>query len=54
LKIRDHSENLGVDGRIILKLIFRNNIGSVDWINLALDRGKRPVVTKAVMNFRVP
>ena len=31
-------ENLGVDGRIILKWIFKKQEGGVDWINLAQDR----------------
>jgi hypothetical protein len=28
--------------------------GGTDWIDLALDRGKRRGFVKAVMNFRVP
>ena len=31
---RDHFENLGIDGRIKLKCIFKNlHEGSMDWIN---------------------
>jgi hypothetical protein len=37
LKGRNHSEDLGVDGRIILKWI-SNKMESVDWIDLAQDR----------------
>jgi hypothetical protein len=33
-------EDLGVDGRIILKLIFKKQDGGVDWIDLAQDRNK--------------
>jgi hypothetical protein len=32
---RDHLENLGVDGRIIIKWIFKKWDGSMDWIHLA-------------------
>jgi hypothetical protein len=32
----------------------KTDIGSADCINLALDRGKRSVVVKAVMKLRVP
>ena len=33
---RDHFQNLGIDGRIILKGIFNKWDGGIDWINLAL------------------
>jgi hypothetical protein len=38
---QDHSEDLGVDGRIILEWILRE-IGweGVDWLYLAQDRGQ--------------
>jgi hypothetical protein len=36
LKGRDHSEDLGVDGRIILKWIW--GWRDVDWMHLAQDR----------------
>jgi hypothetical protein len=32
---RDHLADLGVDGRKILKWIFKNGMGSVEWIDLA-------------------
>jgi len=35
LRVREHFEDLGVDGRIILKLFFKNWDGGVDWITLA-------------------
>jgi hypothetical protein len=40
LKGRDHSENLGINGRIILKSILGNRIGDVDWIHADHDRGR--------------
>jgi hypothetical protein len=51
---RDHLENLGVDRRIILKLIFRLGWESVDCIYLVQEREKRRAVVNTVMNFRVP
>jgi hypothetical protein len=47
----DHLGDPGVDGRIILKLIFRV---SMDWIELAQDRGRWRALVNAVMNLRVP
>lgn len=32
---RDQFEDLGVDGRIKLKLVIRNSVGGVDWFNVA-------------------
>jgi hypothetical protein len=45
LKGRNYWENLGLDGRIILKWIFKMLDRGMDWIALAQDR---------VMNLRVP
>ena len=54
---RDHLEDLGVDGRIILKQIFKKWDGGTDWINLLridlvqyMDRWQ--AVANAVMNLR--
>ena len=39
LRERDHLEDPDVDGRIILRWIFRKwYVGGMDWIELALDR----------------
>jgi ammonia channel protein AmtB len=46
LRERDHLKAPGVDGKIILKWIFRKWDGGMDWIDLA--------VVNAVMNLRVP
>jgi hypothetical protein len=35
---KNHLEDPGVDGRIILRWIFRKWEGAMDWIDLAQDR----------------
>jgi len=49
----DHLEFLGVDGKIILKWIFKNWDWGMDWIDLAQDRDKWLAVVKMVMDSRV-
>jgi len=45
----------GVDGRIILRWIFRKwDVGGMDWIELAQDRGRWLALVNAVMNLQVP
>ena len=56
LRERDHLEDPGIDGRIILRWIFRKleGGGSMDWTDLAQDRDRRRALVNAVMNLRVP
>jgi hypothetical protein len=55
LKGGDYSEDLGVDGIIILKWILRKQVGvCVDWIHLAQDRDRWRAVVNTVMNLQVP
>jgi hypothetical protein len=50
----DHLKDQNVDGRIILKWIFDNWDGGVDWIDLAEDRDRCRAVMNAVVNRWVP
>ena len=54
LSKRDHLEDPGVDGRVILRCIFRKGDGGMDWIDLAQDRDRWWAVVNAVVNLRVP
>ena len=51
---RDHFEDLGIDGRIILKGIFYKWDGGFDWIDLDQDGDRWWALVNVVMNFRVP
>jgi hypothetical protein len=55
LRGRDHWGDLGVDGRIILRWIFRKWVwAGMDWIELDQDRDRWRALVNAVMNLRVP
>jgi hypothetical protein len=54
LKEGDHLGDLGVDGRIPLKWIFKKWDGGMDWIELDQDSNRWRAVVNAVMNLRVP
>jgi len=55
LREGDHFGNPGVDGRIILRWIFRKwDVGNMDGIELAQDKDRWRTLVSAVMNLRVP
>ena len=54
-KERDHLGESAVDGRIILRWIFRKwDVGDVDWIELDHVRDRWRELVNVVMNLRVP
>jgi hypothetical protein len=53
LKERYLLEDVGGDGRVMLKDIFKQWDGGVDWINLAQYRYKGWALVKTVRNLRV-
>jgi len=54
LRERDHLQDPGVDGRIMLRWIFKNSDGAMDWIDLAKDWDRWWDIVNAVMNLRGP
>jgi hypothetical protein len=52
-KARNHFEDLGVDGRIILKLIFKKLVWMMDWIALLQDRERWRALVNVVMSLQV-
>jgi len=54
---RYHLEDPGVDGRIILRWIFRKwdvGRGGMDWIDLAQDRNRLQALLIKVINLQIP
>jgi hypothetical protein len=48
-------EDPGIDGRILLKRIFRRlDGGNIDWIGLAQDRDRQQTLVNVIMNLQVP
>jgi hypothetical protein len=54
LKERDHLVDPSVEGKIILRWFQEVGCGSMDWVELALDRDRWRILLNAVMNIRVP
>jgi len=55
LRERENLGDSGINGRIILRWIFREvGCGRMDWIELAQDRNRWRALVKAVMNLQVP
>jgi len=54
LRERDHLDKPGVDGRIILKYIFKRWNRGMDWIDLDQNWNRWRAVVNAVMKLRVP
>jgi hypothetical protein len=54
LRERDYCGNPDVDGRIILRWIFRKwDVGGMDWIDLAQARDRWRALVNAVINLQV-
>ena len=53
---RDHLEDLGIDGWVILRWIFRkcDGGGGMDWIDLAQDRDRWWALVNVIINLQVP
>jgi hypothetical protein len=49
----DYLEDPGIDGRIILKKVFKKWERGVYWIGMAQNRDRWQALVKAVMNLRV-
>ena len=55
LRERDHLGDPGIDGRIILRWIFRKwDVGGMDWIQLAQYRNRLGALVNALMNLCLP
>jgi hypothetical protein len=54
LREGDHLGDPGIDGRIILKWIFKKRDEGMDWIELVHNRDRWRALVNAAMNLRVP
>ena len=52
LRERSHLEDPDIDGKIILRCVFRKWDGGMDWIDLAQGRDRWRAVVNAVMSLR--
>jgi hypothetical protein len=53
LREDDRLGDTAIDGRTVLKWIFKKWDGGMDWIELPQDRDRWRAVVNAVMNLRV-
>jgi hypothetical protein len=55
LRKRDNLEDPGLEGRIILRWVFRKwPMGAIELIDLSQDRDRWRALVNVVMNLRVP
>ena len=54
MRERDHLGDPGMDGRILLRWIFRKWNGGMDWIDLAQDRDRWRALVNSAMSLRFP
>jgi hypothetical protein len=52
-KPKDHLEDIGIDGKIILEWILEKVWKGVDWMHLNQDRDQCLAVVNRVMNIRI-
>jgi hypothetical protein len=54
LKERDHSDDLGINVKILEWNLGETGSEGVDWIHLAQDSGQRQALVNMVMKLQVP
>jgi hypothetical protein len=54
LRVKSNLEEPGVDGRIILRWIFKKWDGGMAWIDLDQDRDRWRALVNVVINLRIP
>jgi hypothetical protein len=52
--VQNHLEDPGIDGRIIMRWIFRRWDGGMGWIDLVQNRDRWLVVVNAIINLGFP